>query len=213
MVEEADMVDADGLLGRLVRSAMTPPRGRFRVAATMTTVEGPPPAEMPRRFSPFREDGPRRSGTVEVGSLVTIRADDRWVVERDDGGTYRREGERLVLGHPGYEPVDLEVGDVRTPSGEWAHWAEHWAEELVLPHRLVGLLDEVHLVGHDEERPRWGGRPSLRQPEGYSGIARDEVLAVEFSADLDRAVIVEATATTWNHHVDRYRLEVLDDGA
>lgn len=52
------------------------------------------------------------------------------------------------------------------------YWAEHWVEELVLPHRLVGLLDEVHIIDADTPNPRWRGAASLRQPEAYSGIAR-----------------------------------------
>jgi hypothetical protein len=211
MVEGVDVVEATDLLGRLVRSATAPRRGRFRASAVVTTVQGPPPAEMPRRFSPFREDGPRRTGAVELGCVVTIRADDQWEVVTDDGGTYRRNGDALAVGFPGHESFDMEVGDVRAPNTEWAHYSEHWAEELVLPHRLVGLLDEVQVVGEARGRPRWRGRSSLRQPEAYSGIAREEVLEVEFTADLDLGVIVAATATTWNHHVDRYALEVLDD--
>src|ERR1700712_3060809 len=109
------MVDGDALLGRLVRSATVPARGRFRASAVITTVAGPPPAEVPRRFSPFREDGPRRTGTVEVGCVLSVLGDDRWAVERDDGGTYRRDGDRVSMGYPGQEPVDLELGDARTP--------------------------------------------------------------------------------------------------
>jgi hypothetical protein len=176
----------------------------------MTTVEGPPPAEIPRRFSPFREDGPRRTGTVEVGCVLSVLGDGRWAVERDDGGSYRRDADHLVLRHPGQEPVGLELGDARAPIGGWPYWAEHWVEDLVLPHRLVGLLDEVHVVAGAPGRTRWRGGVSLRQPEAYSGIAREDVLAVEFTADLERGVIAEATATTWNHHVDRYTLECLD---
>lgn len=203
------MSDTEELLGRLVRSAISPPRGRFRATAVLTTVEGPPPTEVPRRFSPFREVGPRRTGTVEVGCVLTVHGDARWVVERDDGGIYRRKDDHLSLAYPGQDPVDLELGDARIPTGGWAHWAEHWVEELVLPHRLVGLLDEVHAIAGGPTCSRWRGEASLRQPEAYSGIAREEVLAVEFTADLERGVIKEATATTWNHHIDRYTLEVL----
>jgi hypothetical protein len=206
--EEATVSVDEEVLGRLVGSAVAPPCGRFRASAVITTVEGPPPSEIPRRFSPFREDGPRRTGTVEAGCVLTVLGDDRWSVERDDGGMYRRNGDRLSVRYPGQENTDLDLEDARTPTGGWAYWAEHWVEELVLPHRLVGLLDEVELAAPGTSR--WRGRPSLRQPDAYSGIARDEVLVVEFTADLERGVITEATATAWNHHVDRYILQPLD---
>jgi hypothetical protein len=47
------------------------------------------------------------------------------------------------------------------------------------------------------------GEPWIRR-----GIAREEVLEVEFVADLELGVIVHAAATTWNHRVDRYALEL-----
>lgn len=127
----------------------------------------------------------------------TILGEERWEVGRDDGGTYRRDGDRLVVAYPDQDSVDLELGEARAPSGEWGHWAEHWVEELVLPHRLVGLLHAIELLDDDVERSRWRGRPACRQPEVYTGIAREEVLDVEFTAHVEGGVLVEAVATTW----------------
>ncbi|MFC5063464.1 hypothetical protein [Actinomycetospora atypica] len=200
---------AADVLGRLVLAATRPTRGRFRASATVTTVAGPPPAEIPLRYSPFRDDGPTRTGTVEVGCLLVVDGPEHWQVTRDDGGVYERDGDRLLLGYPGQAPVDAELGDARVPTALWSAWSEHWVEELVLPHRLLGLLDDVRIVDDAPDRPRLSGRTSLRQPEAYSGIAREEVLEVEFVADLQLGVLLEATSTTWNHHVDRYSLEVI----
>lgn len=197
------------VLGRLVLGATRPTRGGFRASATVTTVAGPPPAEIPRGYSPFRADGPTRTGTVDVGCLLVVDGPEHWRVMRDDGGVYERDGDRLLLGYPGEAPVEADLGDARSPSGLWPAWSEHWVEELVLPHRLLGLLDDVRVVEDVPGRPRLSGRTSLRQPEAYSGIAREEVLDVEFVADLRLGVLLEATATTWNHHVDRYALEVV----
>jgi hypothetical protein len=197
------------LLGRLVASAVDAPRGLFRATARYETVQGAPSGEIPRRFSPFRLDGPPRAGSASDECVVHLGDRDHWHVTTSTGGDYRRTAGELVVGFPGHEALDMDVENVRAPNADWPYYAGHWAEELVLPHRLLGLLDDVELVEDVRERPRLRGAVSLRQPEAYQGIAGEEVLEVEFTADPTRGLIVEAVATTWDRRVATYALEVL----
>ncbi|WP_433802019.1 hypothetical protein [Actinomycetospora sp. CA-084318] len=197
------------VLGRLVWSATAIPRGAYRASAARVTVQGPPPSHLPRRFSPFRDDGPPRSGASREECELVLEGRDRWRVATSGGGEYRRTGGSLLVSYPGHEAGVMDVDDVRAPNADWPYYAGHWAEELVLPHRLVGLLDELVIVEDALVRPRLKGVVSLRQPEAYEGIAGEEVLEVEFTADLEHGVILEARATTWDHRVSVYVLEVL----
>lgn len=196
------------ILGRLVRSASVVPYGTYRASATRVTVQGPPPSALPRGFSPFRDDGPPRTGAAQEECEVVLESRDRWRVSTV-GGEYRRAGADLAVTHPGHETYLMDVDGVRAPNADWPYYAGHWVEELVLPHRLVGLLDELVIIEDAPARPRLRGRVSLRQPEAYEGIAGEEVLEVEFTADLERGVVVEASATTWDHRVSVYTLEVV----
>ncbi|MEJ2867641.1 hypothetical protein WCD74_07690 [Actinomycetospora sp. OC33-EN08] len=198
------------LLGRLLRSAVVAPRGRFRATADYVTSQGPPSSAVPRRFSPFRDDGPPRGGQNHDECEIVLHDCDHWHVTTSRGGDYRRTGDDVVVGYPGHAPLEMDVENLRAPNADWPYYAGHWAEELVLPHRLLGLLDDLLLDEDDEARPRLRGTVSLRQPEAYQGMAGHEVLEVEFTVDLQLAVIVDVTARTWDHRVDRYTLEVLE---
>jgi hypothetical protein len=198
----------DALSGCLLRSAVDAPSGVFRVTADSATVQGPPAGEIPRRLSPFRDDGPPRTGTVRDECTITLDGPDDWLVTTVRG-EYRRAGGRLVLGYPGHAAHEIDVENVRARTAEWPYYAGQWAEELVLPHRLLGLLDGLVVVDPDPDRPRLRAAVSLRQPEAYDGIAGEEVLEVEFAVDPARGVVVGAVATTWDRRVSTYTLEVL----
>ncbi|MDL5157214.1 hypothetical protein [Actinomycetospora termitidis] len=198
------------VLGRLLRSSATSPRGRFRAVAEYVSVQGPPPSELPRHYSPFRADGPPPTGLVHEECEIAWEDRDRWSVTTSAGGTYRRTGNDLVIRYPDHAPLEMDVGNLRAPNVGWPYYAGQWAEDLLLPHRLVGLLDDLVVVEDDPVRPRLRGDVSLRQPEAYTGVAGEEVLEVEFTADLDAVVIVEARAMTWDRRTASYSLEVLD---
>lgn len=196
-------------LAHLVGSAVVPPRGAYRATARYVTVEGPPASELPRRFSSFRDDGPPRTGNAHDECVVVLEGRDRWRVTTAGGGEYRRAGDALTITYPGETALDVDVENVRAPNADWPYYAGHWAEELLLPHRLLGLLDDVVVIADGPSGQRLRGGVSLRQPEAYQGIAGEDVLEVEFVAEVEVGVIVEAFATTWDHRVSTYRLEVL----
>ncbi|WP_157647461.1 hypothetical protein [Actinomycetospora chiangmaiensis] len=197
------------LVGRLLASVVAAPIGAFRATADYETVQGPPPGELPRRFSPFREAGPPPTGNAHDECVIVLEDRDRWRVTTSGGGEYGRAGDVLTVQYPGHAAHEMDVENVRAPSTDWPYYAGHWAEELVLPHRFLGLLDELVVVDDRPARPRFGAAVSLRQPEAYQGIAGAEVLEVEFTVDVALAVIVEAVATTWDRRVSTYALEVL----
>ena len=197
-------------LGLLCKNLVSFPRGKYSARAEISAPEGPVDAEVPRRFSSYLPETSPPSIVMSVQHDLVLMAPDEWRIDRHGavGGVIERSGEEILLDFGGRNRSKTRVGSTKDDANTWSYWAQDWMAEMIQPHRLLGLLDSVQLVegGDEEGSVRLRGAPSSRQSPTYSGMVPEHVLQVEFVANLDRGILLEAVATHWNHQTDVYQL-------
>ncbi|MCX2968184.1 MULTISPECIES: hypothetical protein [Streptomyces] len=197
------MTDPTTVLGRLCHGLIDPAGGHF-IGEAERAVPSVDPEGEPRGYSDYEPDSSKRPGTL-LHSRVELQITEscEWMVRRDDGGQISRQGPDLYLDLAGRQQHQrLDTGRPEDDA-HWSFWTGEWMAELLLPHRLLGLMNRVSAsAAPDNGHVALHAYPDhQRVPSPYSGAAQPHVASLDLLAAPEASRLQHVTA----HHADGLR--------